>query len=54
MLEVGIESEFHVFSLGHDPSFLVFSYSLFEEIRFALQRNELHEVEWIFGKVNLK
>ena len=39
---------------GHDPTFLVFWYSLLEEVRLSFQGNVLHEGEGILGHVHLR
>ena len=38
----------------HNAHFLVLSYSLLKEVCLAFQRDQLHEVKWIFFVVDLK
>lgn len=52
-LKIGVKSEDVVLSVGHHASLLIFADLLLEEIRFALERDELHEREGIFGVVDL-
>lgn len=50
--EVSIESEFLIFLISHDTSFLVFTDSLLEEIGLALEGDHVHPVEGVLGVVH--
>ncbi len=52
-LKVSIQSEFHVFLVGHDPGLLVVADSLLKEVGLSVERDVLHEVKRVLDFVDL-
>lgn len=52
-LEICVQREHIVKAVGHHAPLLVLADLLLEEVRFAFQRDELHEAERVLGVVDL-
>ena len=52
-LKVSIQSELHVFLVGHDAGLLIVSDPLLEEVGLSVERDVLHEVERVLNLVDL-